>query len=138
MPNGSEASALLYLDSSAIVKLVVAEPETDALLAFLGGWPNRVSSALARVEVLRAVSRSGVSPQVRRRALRVLARIALVEVDEPVLAAATRLGPPALRTLDALHLATARSLDGLAGVVTYDQRLAGAARRLRVRVFAPR
>ena len=75
---------LLYLDSSAIVKLVVAEPETAALRAFLVAWPDRVTSALARLEVLRALRRAAVPAAVRRRAVRVLARIALVRIDEPV------------------------------------------------------
>ena len=61
MPSASSAN-LLYLDSSALVKLVVAEPETPALLEFLARWPHRVSSALARVEVARAVKRAR-SPQ---------------------------------------------------------------------------
>lgn len=135
MPSAS--SALLYLDSSALVKLVAEEPETPALLDFLAGWPHRVSSALARVEVLRAVKRAGAGPAVRQRAVRVLARVALVQVDEQVLVAAARLGPPELRTLDAIHLATARSLDGLAGMVTYDTRLGRAATRSRLRVWSP-
>jgi len=99
VPSASRSS-LLYLDSSALVKLVVAEPETPALMAFLAGWPLRVSSALARVEVLRAVKRTGAGPGVRRRATRVLARVALIRVDEPVIAAAVRVGPPELRTLE--------------------------------------
>jgi hypothetical protein len=84
---------LLYLDSSALVKLVVAEAETPALLAFLARWPDRVSSVLARVEVLRAVGRAAAPAAVRRRAARVLARVALVRIDEPVLAAAARMRP---------------------------------------------
>jgi uncharacterized protein len=128
---------LLYLDSSALVKLVVAETETPALLAFLGQWPHRVSSALARVEVLRAVKRIGAAAAVRRRAARVLARVALVRIDEPVLAAAVRLRPADLRTLDAIHIATAQSLDDLAGIVTYDARLARAASRVRLAVWSP-
>ncbi len=135
MPSASKE--LLYLDSSALVKLVVAEPETSALMSFLASWPDRVSSALARVEVLRAVKRAGAGLAVRRRATRVLARVALVRVDEPVLAAAARLEPPALRSLDALHLATARSIYGVAGIVTYDRRLGQAASRARLKVWAP-
>jgi predicted nucleic acid-binding protein len=131
------SSKLLYLDSSALVKLIVAERETPALLEFLAGWPNRVASALARVEVLRAVARSGASPAVRRRATRVLARVALIRVDDAVLSLAARVPPAELRTLDALHLATARSLDGLAGIVTYDLRLARAASRARLRAWSP-
>jgi predicted nucleic acid-binding protein len=134
--NGS-SSTLLYLDSSALVKLVVAEPETPALLEFLGKWPQRVSSALVRVEVLRAVKRIGASPAVHRRASRVLARLALVRIDDVVVAMAARIAPPELRTLDAIHVATARSIEGLGGIVSYDQRLGRAAARARLRVWSP-
>jgi predicted nucleic acid-binding protein len=131
------SSSLVYLDSSALVKLIVAEPETTALLEFLRGWPHRVSSALARVEVLRAVKRTGAGAAVRRRAARVLARVALIRIDDPVLVAAARVTPPQLRTLDAIHLATARSLDSLAGIITYDARLGRAASHVRLRVWSP-
>jgi predicted nucleic acid-binding protein len=134
--SGSERR-LLYLDSSALVKLVVAEPETAALMAFLARWPDRVSSAIARVEVLRAVKRVRATAAVRRRATRVVARVALVRIDEPVLAAAARMRPPDLRTLDAIHVATAQSLDDLGGIVTYDRRMARAAARVRLRVWSP-
>ncbi len=136
MPSAPRAS-LVYLDASALVKLVVHEPETPALLEFLAGWPYRVSSALARVEVLRAVRRTGTSPAVRRRATRVLARVALIKIDDPVLSGAARIAPPELRTLDAIHVATARSLEGLAGIVTYDARLGRAAVRARFKVWSP-
>jgi predicted nucleic acid-binding protein len=136
VPSASR-SGLLYLDSSALVKLIVAEPETPALLEFLTRWPYRVSSAIARVEVLRAVKRTGAGPAVRRRATRVLARVALIRIDDPVLAAAARIAPPGVRTLDAVHLATARSLDGLAGIVTYDVRLGRAAAGVRFKVWSP-
>ena len=136
MPSAS-SSRLLYLDSSALVKLVVAEPETPVLLEFLAGWPYRVSSVLARVEVARAVKRASAGPAARRRAKRVLARVALVRIDDPVIAAAARVTPPELRTLDAIHLATARSLDDLAGIVTYDARLGRAASSARLKVWSP-
>jgi predicted nucleic acid-binding protein len=107
-------------------------------MAFLARWPERVSSALARAEVLRAVRRIRASAATRRRAHRVLRHLALIRIDERVLAMAGRVGPPDLRTLDALHLATARTLDhDLGGIVTYDGRLGGAARRSRLRVWAP-
>ena len=136
MPNDSRPK-LVYLDSSAIVKLIVAERETVALMAFLAQWPERVTSSLARVEVSRAVKRAGADARVRRRAARVLARVAMMNIDEPVVAMAARLGPPELRTLDAIHLASARSLEGLAGVVTYDRRLARAAAGARLKTWAP-
>jgi predicted nucleic acid-binding protein len=137
VPSASRPS-FLYLDSSALVKLVVAEAETPALLTFLAEWPHRVSSALARPEVLRAVKRIDAGSAVRLRATRVLARVALIKIDDAVLAASARVAPPELRTLDAIHLATARSLDGLAGIVTYDLRLGRAASRARLKVWSPR
>jgi len=131
-------SKLVYLDSSAIVKLVVPEPETSALMGFLAAWPDRVSSVLARVEVLRALRRAKASRSARRRAHRVLSHVALVRIDDGLLEAATRAGPPELRSLDAIHLATARSVDdGLGGMVTYDTRLGRAAARSRIKVWSP-
>ena len=130
--------SLVYVDSSAIVKLVVREPESSALFEWLGVWPERISSEIARVEVLRALRRSGAAEYKRRRAVHVLDRIALVNVDRPVLDAASELGPPNLRSLDAIHLATALSVrSDLAGLVTYDTRLTAAATRSRIEVWAP-
>jgi len=129
------AGDLLYLDSSAIVKLV-AEPESPALRRALAAWPERVSSVVARIEVHRVARRMGGPPPVRVR--EVLRRIALVELDEPVVQAAATLDPPALRTLDAIHLATARSLgDDLGAICTYDARMAEAAAALGMGVLTP-
>lgn len=131
--------SLVYLDSSAIVKLVVREPESPALFDWLATRPHRVSSVVARVEVLRALRRAGFSgASVRQRAVNALDRIGLLAVDRSVLDAATELEPPELRSLDAIHLATALSVGtDLAGLVTYDERLAAAAARSRVEVWAP-
>jgi predicted nucleic acid-binding protein len=118
----------VYLDSSALVKLVVLEPESAALREFLRAHALRLSSALAEVEVPRALSRAGYGAAERRRATEVLARIALIDVDRRILRSAAALAPPDLRSLDAIHLATALSLGhDLAGIVTYDQRLSNAA-----------
>ena len=129
---------LLYLDSSAIVKLVVREPETRALFSLLREWPNRVSSALATVEVLRALHRARAGGSAQKRAVRILDGLALIRVDEGVLRAAAALDPPELRSLDAIHLATTLSIRGdLAAIVTYDSRLAKAALDQRLDVWAP-
>lgn len=129
----------LYLDASALVKLVAEESESLALRAFLAGRPARVSSALTRVEVIRAVGRSTLGAAGRRRAQEALARITLVRLDEDVLDAAGRLPPASLRTLDALHLATAISVGrDLKEFVTYDRRLAEAAVTAGLEVVAPR
>lgn len=131
-------ASLVYLDSSAIVKLVVREPESNALFEWLGTRPDRISSAVARVEVLRALRRSGAGAASQRRAHDVLERIALLPIDRPVIDAASELGPSDLRSLDAIHLATALSVgDDLAGLVTYDDRLAVAAAAARIGVWAP-
>ncbi|MDQ3662894.1 MAG: type II toxin-antitoxin system VapC family toxin [Actinomycetota bacterium] len=128
----------LYLDSSAIVKLVLPEAETKALAARLRHDPEVISSALARVEVLRALKRIRAPATVRRQAERVLVRIALVRVDDAVLDAAAALDPAELRALDAVHLATALSLgERLAGLVTYDSRLLDAASRAGLPVLTP-
>ena len=130
--------ATLYLDSSAIVKLVSAEMESLALFEFVQSYEERVSSILARVEVQRAVRRARGTAAERRRADRVLERISLLRIDDPILALASRVSPPELRSLDAIHLATALSVgDAIAGVVTYDDRLARAAATARLQVFAP-
>lgn len=126
----------VYLDSSALVKLVVAEKESAALRRFLRSRPDRISSALARVEVLRAVRLQG-APIVER-AKRVLERIRLLKLDDALLDAAAALSPGLLRSLDALHLASAEALGGdLECVVTYDRRMSGAANLLGLPVRSP-
>ena len=130
------AGALLYLDSSALVKLVVPEPESRGLHESLRSWPERVSSVVAEIEVERVARRIGGGAI--RRARSVLARLALVELDEEVRRRATGLRPPKLRTLDAIHLATALSLgDDLEALCAYDPRLADAAAGAGVDVVAP-
>ena len=128
---------MIYLDASALVKLVAAEPESAALLAYLADRPERVSSTLSRVEMLRALARAGAPARARQRALRVLARVALVRLDESILERASTLRPTALRTLDALHLATALEVAPTVEMVTYDERLAEASRASGLRVAAP-
>ncbi|MCC6554967.1 MAG: type II toxin-antitoxin system VapC family toxin [Polyangiaceae bacterium] len=125
-----------YLDSSAIVKLVVREPESAALSRYLQGRRPIVASALARVEVLRVSVSFGLLAQAR--AHDVLNRLELIRVNDRVLTIAGGLLPPELRSLDAIHLATASLLGGMLGkVVTYDARMAEAARGLGWSVVAP-
>jgi len=116
----------VYLDSSAIVKLVVAEPGSAALRTFLRRHGERVSSALAIVEVVRAVRRQG--KPAADRAAKVLARIRLLSIDHALLQQASLLDLVVLRSLDAIHLASARALgDDLDCVITYDRRMSEAA-----------
>lgn len=132
------SATLLYLDSSAILKLIVRETETPDLLALLVDYEERASSAIARVEVLRAVRRVRGSKNELRRAADVLARIALIGLDADILTRASELEPAELRSLDALHLATALSTgEDLAALVSYDRRLTLAAKQLAVPVVSP-
>jgi predicted nucleic acid-binding protein len=125
-----------YLDSSAIVKLVINEPESAALRRYLRRRRPWVSSALARTEVLRALLQEGERGIARAGA--VLARIDLVRVNDRVLADAGVLLPAEVRSLDAIHLATARQLGSdLGHVVTYDGRMLKAARELGITVASP-
>lgn len=131
------SSEVVYLDSSALIKLIFRESETEALETFLVDWPNRASSTLARVDVLRAAARVH-DPLGVAYADDVLAGIDLIRVDEGVMAAAARIGPPTLGSLDSIHLATALSLGPeLGGIVVYDRRLSAAARRAGLTVWAP-
>lgn len=126
-----------YLDSSAIVKLAVREPESTALRRYLRRKRPLVSSALARTEVLRALLPAGDEAVARGRS--VLERLDLVRINDRVLNAAGELRPPELRSLDAIHLATAQQLgDELAALVTYDDRMVTAARQLGYKIVQPR
>jgi len=125
-----------YLDASAIVKLVVAEPESAALEVWLEASPDAVvSCALARTEVVRAVAPEG--PAAIRRARRLFDRLDLIVVDHELLDLAGDLEKP-LRSLDAIHIAAAIELgEQLAALVTYDARMARAAEAFGLPVVAP-
>jgi len=126
-----------YLDSSAIVKLAVREPESAALRRYLRRRRSLVSSALARAEVLRSLLPGGEEAVARGRD--VLTRLDLLRVNDRVLHVAGTLLPVELRLLDAIHLASAQQLGSeLASMVSYDDRLSEAARQLGYRVASPR
>lgn len=129
----------LYLDASALVKLVAREPETAALRRYLRRHrtEHRVTSALARTEVVRAVFDGRVDTVTRARD--VIRGTGLIAVDARVLDDAATLAPGTpLRSLDAIHLASARMLGvDLRAVVTYDGRMADAAAALGLPVAAP-
>jgi predicted nucleic acid-binding protein len=125
-----------YLDTSAFIKLVRSEPESVALRRALAGR-ELLSSALLVVEARRAARRYG---EIASRRARVgLSTITLLPLDRPVLDAAADLNPAELRSLDALHLATALSIgEDLAYFYCYDIRLADAARAVGIDVAQPR
>jgi len=128
--------SIAYLDSSAFVKLIIDEPESRALEQWIVDWPERASSMLLVAEAQRAIRRQGASALRRMRAA--LARLYLAPLTVPLLDTAGRLDPPLLRTLDAVHLATALSLTArLGAVVTYDRRMTEAAQHLGLPVASP-
>ena len=134
--------ALFYLDASALVKLVRAEPETDTLRAFLAD-ADLVSSELALTEVPRAIRRAAAddpalaSDSLIIRAGELLDAVALLPVDRAILAAAGALGEPVLRALDAIHLAAAIDLSPIDAFVSYDERQSAAARLAGLRTVSP-
>jgi predicted nucleic acid-binding protein len=128
----------LYLDSSAFVKLAVEERETAALRDYLAErGSRRVSSSLLRAEALRAVRHLGADALATvREGLR---RVDLVAIDDRILDTAGTLEPGVLRTLDAIHVATALAIgDDLETIVTYDSRMLEAARMMGLSVTTPR
>lgn len=118
------------------MKLVIAEPESAPLRDLLARHPVQFASAIVEVEVVRAIRR--VAPALVSEARRVVAQLDIVEVGEVVRARAALLDPRTLRSLDAIHLATAlEAADDLDALVTYDTRLAAAAGTFALTVLAP-
>ena len=129
---------LVYLDASALVKLVVEEAETAALVAYLGDEPRLVTSALAAVEVPRAVRLIDPDEGVQDRAREIVSRCDRIEVDPEIRRVAASIDPPPLRTLDAIHLASAlRVREALDTSVIYDRRLGDAAVGAGLEIVAP-
>jgi predicted nucleic acid-binding protein len=119
------------------VKLVVEERESGALHDLLERDPDQLASAIVEVEVVRAVRRA--APELVTQAQRVVSQLAVVELTEPIRSRAALLDPVTLRSPDALHLATALEVrEELDGLVTYDRRLAAAAKTFGLAVLAPR
>jgi uncharacterized protein len=126
-----------YIDSSAVLKLAIREPETAALEAHVAALDGLVSSRLTVLECRRAARRTS-----RVRILQavdgVLDAVYLLDVTEAILDDAARADPPLLRSLDAIHLATALSIgDAQVEVITYDKRFADAARANGLTVVQP-
>jgi len=128
----------LYLDTSALVKLVSTEPESPALRRYLEGHAadTRFTSALTRTELIRTVSRHGPAAAVAH-ARRLLTRLDIVALTTRLLDVAAVLPPAELRTLDAIHLAAAQTALDLRALVTYDARMAATAIQAGVVVAQP-
>ena len=129
----------LYMDTSALVKLVVAGDESPSLRSFLRerAEDNLFSAALARTELLRAVAANGT--QAIADARKLLSGLDTVVLTRQLLDDAGTLQPMRLRSLDAIHLVAAqRAGDTLRAVVTYDARMLSAAADLEIATASPR
>jgi predicted nucleic acid-binding protein len=125
-----------YLDSSALVKVVLQEPGHQELRSFLGTIPDRATSVVSGIEVPRAVARAlaSVPPSVAA----LSERTVVIALDRAIVVRAAALRPLTLRSLDAIHIASAMELGpDLASFVTYDQRQAAAAREVGLPVESP-
>ncbi len=131
-----DGKGFAYLDASALVKLVIREPERDALRHHLTSFPRRASSELAVAELVRVVRRH--NPARESDAVAAIRVLGLLRLDRRLMAEAAAIPPPTLGTLDAIHLATALRLHGaIESFVTYDRALAGAASDLALPVASP-
>jgi predicted nucleic acid-binding protein len=129
------------MDTSALTKLLIAEPETPELRAWLAAQTGRgdhaATSGLGRVELMRAVGRYGKSGQTER-ARYLLDGLDLLPLTEPTMALAETIGPATLRSLDAIHLAAAVQIKPeLTAVVTYDHRLLHGCREVGLATASP-
>jgi uncharacterized protein len=129
---------LIYLDSSALVKLAITEPESAGLLSWLAAQPNlvRVASTLIRVEVPRAVWRA--EPSALPESYLVIRRTTEIELSDEVLSKAAGVKPVTLHAIDAIHLASALVLRReLTAFVSYDKRLLAAAKEAGLPTASP-
>jgi uncharacterized protein len=120
------------------VKLFLPEPDSPALTRYLASRPRTVSAMLLRTEALRTAVRAALSPQRMILVRALLDAVSYMAADLTLSDEAGILRPPELRSLDAIHLATARALGtNLSALVTYDERLAEAASWYGMQVVSP-
>lgn len=126
----------VYVDTSALGRVLLGEPDRPSILHEIGAFDVRVASRLLRIELRRLALRHGQLAA----ADQLLMGVALLPLDDGILSAAETVPPPAVATLDAIHLTTALRLadaGSLDAVMTYDIRLADAARQHGLTVLAP-
>ncbi len=125
-----------YIDTSALVKLISAEPESDALREWMEAAERRFATGiLTRTELLIAARRK--SPELAHRAQRVMGPLTALAITDEMYVEAGTAHDPILRAQDAIHVTTALSVENLEGVVTYDHRMASAAEAEGIPVLAP-
>jgi predicted nucleic acid-binding protein len=130
---------VIYLDTSATVKLVTAEQESLALIDWLNAHPNEhlATSAIGHIELIRAATRAGAAAAVAART--VASTIDTLVLTETIAAIAATIPPAELRTLDAIHLATAHAhRHSLTAFCVYDRRLLEAAQSQDLPIVSPR
>lgn len=126
----------VYLDTSVLGRILLAEPDAPAIRRELGRFERHVSSGLLSVEL----HRLGLREDMLTHVAELLSGKVLIPLDEEILAAAETIAPPTVATLDAIHLATAVSLSTagkLDALMTYDKQLAIGAREHGLEVLAP-
>jgi predicted nucleic acid-binding protein len=125
-----------YVDTSALGRVLLGEPDADAVLSSLRNFDVQVSSRLLRIELRRLATRHGVLDN----ADRLLTAVSLVPIDEELLQAAETVPPPSVATLDAIHLTTALRLaaaDVIEVLMTYDSQLLEGARHHGIKAISP-
>jgi predicted nucleic acid-binding protein len=134
---GSErARSTIYVDTSVLGRVILEEPDKEAIVRELTGFGRRVASRLLGIELRRLALREDASEEAEQ----ILASVVLIPIDEAVIASAERISPLTVATLDAIHLATATRLaemDKLDALMTYDKRLAQGAEEHGLAVLAP-
>ncbi len=126
----------LYVDTSALGRVLLGEPDAAAVISCLGDFDQHVSSRLLRIELKRLALRNGLLEH----ADQLLSGIALLPLDEALLDAAETVRPASVASLDAIHLVTALRLadaELIETVMTYDSRLAEGAREHGLAVLEP-
>jgi predicted nucleic acid-binding protein len=130
---------VIYIDTSALIKLIVEETESSALIEWVEMRKEEpfVTSALGRVELMRTAARDG-TPGIIERALHLLDGLDILPITEKVIALAETIGPTTLRSLDAIHLASATQIRSeLTALVAYDVRLLEGCRSIDLPTAAP-
>ncbi len=136
MTDSERARSTIYVDTSVLGRVILEEPDREAIVRELTGFGRRVASRLLGIELRRLALREDASEEAEQ----ILANVVLIPIDEAIIASAERIAPLTVATLDAIHLATALRLaaeDKLDALMTYDKRLAQGAEEHGLAVLAP-